>query len=241
MPQGGRGIEHLGAPDPARPHPAAAGCGAGARIAPVTALAEQRWEARLFAIGSACFALGAVPGFAGLVGVTADAVTFFVGSLFFTIAAFVQWRLTGRWQRGAWRSPAATDWWSAAVQFAGTLFFNVSTLVAIVGSLSTAQEDHHVWRPDALGSICFLVSSGLAVHATTVRDRLWDPAARTWQTTWVNLAGSVAFGASAIAAYVVPSSGEVANAAVVNLGTFLGALCFLAGALLMAPARQAGA
>jgi hypothetical protein len=205
----------------------------------VTALAEQRGEARLFAIGSACFAIGAVPGFAGLVGVTADAITFFAGSLCFTVAAFVQWRLTGRWQRRGWRRPAASDWWSAAVQFAGTLFFNVSTLVAIASSLSVAQKDHHVWRPDVLGSICFLVSSALAVHATTVSDRLWDPAARTWRTTWLNLVGSLAFGASAIAAYVVPSSGEVANAAVVNLGTFVGALCFLAAALLMAP-RAAG-
>jgi hypothetical protein len=41
----------------------------------------------LLMIGSACFAVGAVPAYAGAVGVTADGVTFFVGSLFFTEVA----------------------------------------------------------------------------------------------------------------------------------------------------------
>ena len=92
-----------------------------------------------------------------------------------------------------------------------------------------------VWRPDALGSACFLVSSIMAMRATVVRDRLWDPTSRTWKTAWLNLVGSVAFGVSAIASYTVPESGEVVNAALVNLGTFVGALCFLGGALLMTP------
>jgi hypothetical protein len=169
-----------------------------------------------------------VPGFAGLVGATADNATYFAGSLCFTAAAFTQWLLTGRRAGGTWRSPAWSDWWSAAIQAVGTLFFNVSTLSALIGAAD-------VWRPDALGSVCFLVSSAMAVHATVVRDRIWDPTSRTWETAWLNLGGSVAFGVSAAAAYVVPSSGEVANAALVNLGTFFGALGFLAGALLMTP------
>ena len=49
----------------------------------------------------------------------------------------------------------------------------------------------------------------------------------------INLAGSVAFGISAVAAFVIPSSGEVWNAELSNLGTFLGALCFLTGAILL--------
>ena len=49
----------------------------------------------------------------------------------------------------------------------------------------------------------------------------------------INLAGSVAFGISAVAAFVIPSSGDVLNAELSNLGTFVGALCFLAGAILM--------
>jgi hypothetical protein len=76
----------------------------------------------------------------------------------------------------------------------------------------------------------------MAMRATVVRDQiLWDPTSRTWETAWLNLVGSVAFGVSAIASYTVPDSGEVVNAALVNLGTFVGAICFLGGALLMTP------
>ena len=75
----------------------------------------------------------------------------------------------------------------------------------------------------------------LACHAVSIRDRLWDPTSRTWQVAWVNLAGSIAFGISAIGAYTAPGADEVADAALANLGTFIGALCFLAGALLMTP------
>jgi len=70
----------------------------------------------LFMIGSACFALGAVPGYAGAVGVPADGVTFFVGSGFFNTAAlglFLQSDRSGR------RHRRDRDWWAAAVQLAG--------------------------------------------------------------------------------------------------------------------------
>ena len=50
------------------------------------------WIGVLFAVGSLLFALGAVPGYASAVGIDADAVTFFVGSLFFTSAGFLQFR-----------------------------------------------------------------------------------------------------------------------------------------------------
>ena len=49
----------------------------------------------------------------------------------------------------------------------------------------------------------------------------------------INVAGSVAFGVSAVAAFVLPSSGDVWNAGLANLGTLVGALCFLTGAVLM--------
>ena len=64
----------------------------------VTRLREERREALLFAIGSVCFALGALPGYASLVGTTADNATYAIGSVFFTVASFIQWRLTGRWR-----------------------------------------------------------------------------------------------------------------------------------------------
>jgi drug/metabolite transporter (DMT)-like permease len=207
--------------------------------APAAPRRRLRRESLGFALGSACFALGALPGYVGLVGATADNVTYFVGSLLFTGAAFIQLRLSGRWRPGAWRSREAwDDWWSAAIQFVGTLFFNVTTGVALFSHLSADQARHHVWRPDALGSVCFLVASALGVLATTHRERLWDPEARTWWAAWAGMAGSLAFAVAAVASFVVPSSGDVRNAENVNLGTFVGALCFLAAALLTRPPRD---
>lgn len=196
----------------------------------------MRRESRGFAIGATCFAVGALPGYLGVVGHTADNVTYFIGSIFFTGAAFIQLRLSGRWRSGAWSSPEAwDDWWSAAIQFIGTLAFNVSTGLAILGHLDADAVRELVWRPDFVGSICFLVSSGLAVRATMHAERLWDPDSRNWWTTWLNLIGSIAFMVSAIFAWIVPSTGEPVNTDLVNIGTFVGALGFLSAALLMRP------
>jgi drug/metabolite transporter (DMT)-like permease len=205
-------------------------------------LRRLRRESWGFAIGSLCFALGALPGYLDLVGPLADNVTYFIGSLFFTTAGFIQLRLSGRWRPGAWKSREDwDDWWAAAIQFVGTLFFNVSTGVALWSHLSAEQAKHHVWRPDVLGSICFLVASALAAVATTHRDRLWDPLVRNWWNTWLNMLGSIAFGVSAVAAKAVGSSGDVRNVEAVNLGTFIGALCFLVAALLVLPPKAAAA
>jgi hypothetical protein len=48
---------------------------------------------------------------------------------------------------------------------------------------------------------------------------------------------SIAFGASAVASYVVPVSDQPRNVTLMNLGTFVGALAFLVGAVLLLPER----
>ena len=58
--------------------------------------------------------------------------------------------------------PGQIDWLATAVQSVGTVEFNVSTFVAIWATAGSAQAQHHVWRPDILGSACFLVASALA-------------------------------------------------------------------------------
>ena len=42
---------------------------------------------------------------------------------------------------------------------------------------------------------------------------------------------------SAVAAYVIPDSGELRNVELANLGTFVGAVCFLVAAALLLPER----
>jgi hypothetical protein len=171
----------------------------------------------LFAIGSLCFFVGPFPGYAQLVGAEADAITFFVGSLFFTAGGAVQTWLAFPARRGAGRA----DWWVATVQSAGTLFFNVTTFMALSTSLSNAHYDRVVWRPDAFGSVCFLVSGAIGFAA----------AERRWWPPTVNLLGCVLFGIAAVAGYVVPATGSVLALAAANWNTAAGGACFFVCAL----------
>jgi hypothetical protein len=189
------------------------------------------WIGVLFAIGSGCFAVGAAPRYVDAVGVSTDGVTFFVGSLFFTSAAFLLCLDV--------TAGAPLDRWAAGVQLVGTLLFNLSTFDAMRDHLSATQADRLVWTPDALGSICFLVASGLAWLTAGHAVLSWRPRSLPWTIAALNLAGSIAFGASAVASHVVTTTDQVRNVTLMNLGTFVGALCFLVGGVLLLPARTA--
>jgi hypothetical protein len=176
----------------------------------------------LFALGAACFAVAAVPGFVTVVGSGPDAVIYFAGSVFFTTAAAIQWRLTDG--RGAL-------WWGSAIQFAGTILFNLNTFRAMQSGLDAHEYDRLVWTPDVLGCICFLVSGWIAFAA--VRPARATPAQeRQWRIAAINLAGCVAFAVAAIGGYVVPRNGDTLSLAAANGFTCLGGLCFLVGAVL---------
>lgn len=192
-----------------------------------------RREAWGFAVGSTLFAVGSIPWYAEAVGPVGTNLTYVVGAVFFTLAALIQLALSGRQPpRTATNRADRADWWAAAIQFAGTLLFNVSTVEALITAIDSDTRVADGWRPDAFGSIFFLVSSGLAVVATRERHTLWDRHARTWHGTGLNLAGSVFFGLSAIGAYTLPATDDLVSLLWANLGTFLGALCFLVAALL---------
>ena len=91
------------------------------------------------------------------------------------------------------------------------------------------------------GSIAFLVASGLALMEARRGVVAGRPKARTWKSCVANMVGSVAFGVSAVASYVVPATGNVWNAELTNLGTFVGAVCFFIGAILLLPPETATA
>ena len=84
--------------------------------------------------------------------------------------------------------------------------------------------------------MCFLVSSWLSWAEECNGPFAWRPKSISWQITVLNLVGSIAFGVSAIASYVTPN-GELVSLALTNLGTFVGAICFLVGAVLLLPER----
>jgi hypothetical protein len=189
-------------------------------------MTRERWMALSFALGSTCFLVGPFPGYASLVGSVVVGLTFFVGSILFTAGGGLQTWLAApvRHEGGGGRAA----WWAAVIQSAGTLFFNVTTFQAMHTSLTNAEYDRLVWRPDAFGSICFLVSGVIAYRAAAPRD---------WQVT-VNLLGCVFFGISAVAGYVVPDKGSMLDLAWANWNTCLGAACFLACALAGLVARD---
>jgi hypothetical protein len=204
------------------------------------------WIAILFAIGSLLFAIGSVPGYASAVGTTGDAVTYFVGSLFFTSASFLSYReavdAAPPAQNPAHRrffvyQPGRIDWWATAVQLVGTVYFNVSTGAAMVTDLSAQAAHQHEWRPDAIGSVCFLVSSVLAWYEVCHGLAAWRPRSYSWWITLLNLIGSIAFGISAVAGYINPVTGQVHNAGRADAQTLIGAVCFLIGAVLLLPER----
>ncbi len=182
--------------------------------------------ALFFAAGSACFLIGPFPGFAGLVGDAADSVTFFVGSILFTAGGALQASMAFPEcrERGAGRAA----WRAAAIQSAGTLFFNATTYRAMHTALSSSEYNKLVWRPDALGSICFLISGAIAYRASARRGWLPERGGPGWWEPSVNLLGCVFFGISAVAGYVVPSSGSMIDLAAANWNTSIGAACFLA-------------
>jgi YrhK-like protein len=184
--------------------------------------------ALFFALGSTCFLVGPFPGYAQLVGDRADAITFFVGSILFTLGGGVQSWLA--WiERRSPGGPAA--WWSAIVQSAGTVFFNVTTYQAMHVALTSSEYDRLVWRPDWRGSICFLVSGAIAYWASPRRGWLPVRGSVGWWQPGVNLLGCIFFGISAIAGYVVPATGSMVDLAAANWNTSAGAACFLACAL----------
>lgn len=175
--------------------------------------------ALFFAAGSLCFLVGPAPGYAQLVGGEADAATFFAGSVLFTVGGLLQTSLAAPGRRSPGAGRAA--WRAAIVQSAGTLFFNVTTYQALDTALSNPDYDRLVWRPDAFGSVCFLIS-GVVAYRGSAR-RAWEPA--------VNLLGCVLFGIAAVAGYVVPAKGSILDLAAANWSTALGAACFLACAV----------
>ena len=187
--------------------------------------------AACFALGSSCFLIGPFPGYVQLVGTSADAITFFVGSILFTAGGTLQSWLawSGR------RAPGGGSAWRAAiVQSAGTLFFNVTTYEAMHTTLTSSDYNKLVWRPDWRGSICFLVSGFIAYRASPRRGRhglLPERSGAGWWQPGVNLLGCIFFGIAAVAGYVVPATGSMLDQAAANWNTSLGAACFLACAL----------
>lgn len=218
---------------------------------------QLSWEPRsldwrvaaLFMTGAFIFALGSFPLYAELVDARVVGATFVIGSVFFTSAGysqFLQLINTGDSTDGAagrdpfrfwaWQT-RSTLWWATFVQLIGTLFFNFSTIDAMIESLTTQQAERLVWAPDFFGSIAFLTASHLAWRFVCESNWCVRRDDVDWWIAALNYVGSIFFMLSALAAFIIPTTGEVVNLTVVNSATFIGATCFFVGAYLLLPPK----
>ena len=200
------------------------------------------WVAVLFIVGSACFAVGSFPLLSSVVSAEIISTIYFVGSLFFTSAGYLQYVEAinpngidgGAVRRWFDLRPRGLGWWASAVQLLGTLFFNVTTFAALHTEFTVRQQNLRIWSPDFFGSICFLLASWFAVQEVRAPGRpRWRWSEVSWRLVWLNMLGSIFFMASAIAAFVRPATDQLVSATIANAGTFLGAVCFLWAAWLL--------
>src|SRR5579864_7519677 len=98
-------------------------------------------------------------------------------------------------------------------------------------AVTSSEYNKLVWRPDWRGSVCFLVSGAIAYRASPRHG--WRPvrAGTGWWEPALNLLGCIFFGISAVAGYLVPSTGSLLSLAWANWNTALGAACFLSCAV----------
>jgi len=215
---------------------------------------QNWWIGTLFACGSLLFMLGGIlslaPGIAAGWSLEAGAINriFFAGSIPFTLAAYLQLHQAANapgpdtdahptearvvvfgWQ------PGNSGWLSCALQFAGTLLFNVNTFDAMLPDLNWLQQDLEIWGPDMAGSVLFLASGHLAFVEWGHGRWTWQPKSLSWWITSVNLLGCICFMISAVLAFVPPAgpASEVVTLSI--LFTVLGAAAFLIGSLLLFP------
>ena len=169
-----------------------------------------------------------------------DALTFFVGSLFFTTAGYLTYVQVVREDGHRWFGwmPRSLGFWAASVQLVGTLYFNVTTFAGLL-DVPADLENRVVWRPDAIGSVCFLVAS--AHRLRRGRAPLVVLAARRARLAHHG-AQHVGFGLLRVVGRrrALRPVGSITNVQLANGGTFLGAVCFLVASLLMMGEGKSG-
>jgi hypothetical protein len=181
----------------------------------------------LFAVGATGFVVGPLDVYTRWVGPPADALTFFAASILFTGGGLAQARLAYPERQQADRA-GALAWRGAWIQLIGTLLFNLMTFEAISPPSSAVRYDALVWAPDALGSVCFLIS-GILLYLSAPPEG-WRPSRRApgWWEPPTNLLGCALFGVSAVAGLATTSASQLLDTSADNWTTTFGAICFLA-------------
>ena len=212
------------------------------------------WIGAIFSIGSLLFALASLFGLASMamnemsVWRETVGVTFFVGSLFFTTAAYLQLFQTANVREFPLHKPGSSrrkilfgwrprdiGWVSCALQFIGTLCFNLNTLDGIFPTEGWIRQDVLIWFPDFIGSVFFLASGQLAFAETCHKRWGWQPNNISWWVVFSNLLGCVAFMIAALLSVSLPFPVAPWLSVASVAFTLIGSIGFLIGSLLMLP------
>ena len=182
-----------------------------------------------FALGALCFVLGPLNGYGNAVGANADALTFFIGSILFTLGGATQCLLAVPERPD--RPAGLAGWRTAWIQSVGTLLFNLMTFAAITIVVTDHSYNTLVWVPNAIGSACFLISGAIFYLSSPRRGMLPRLDHKGWWEALVNLFGCVLFGISAVTGFVTGQPRAPISTGITNWTTTLGAICFLVVAL----------
>ena len=205
------------------------------------------WIGLIFALGASLFALASLlsllPGLAKALSLeSVPPGMFFAGSIPFSIAAYLQLYQAANAHVDRKRTtpilfgwqPHRVGWLASALQFIGTLLFNVNTLSALIDPSGWIVQELIIWSPNVLGSILFLVSGYLAFIEACHRHWAFRPRDISWWVVFINLLGCVCFMLSAVFGVILPQ--PLAGWESASLGfTFAGAVLFLFGSLLLWP------
>ncbi|NMF85212.1 hypothetical protein E1H13_18075 [Nodosilinea sp. P-1105] len=208
------------------------------------------WIGLIFALGAFLFALGSVlslsPHLAQRWAISSNSINviYFAGSIPFTTAAYLQLFQAAnaaprsrRRRSPVWFGwfPHNIGWLSCALQFPGTLLFNLNTWDAMVPGLTWVQQDLIIWAPDFVGSVLFLASGYLGFIETCHAYWAWKPSSLSWWITFANLLGCIGFMIAAVYALVLPRPLVADAVTLATTFTLLGAVFFFMGSLLMLP------
>lgn len=175
-------------------------------------------------------------------------IVFFMGSIPFTTAAYMQHfqaantpafmadsQSAGSPRRISlvgWH-PGSLGWLSTFTQFIGTIAFNFNTFDAIHPVTEWYVRDFTVWTPGMIGSSLFLISGYLAFIEVCHSYWKWKPKDLDWQIVFVNLLGCIFFMTAGVLGYVTKTREAAWIMDVTYIHLWLGGLGFLIGALLL--------
>ena len=203
-----------------------------------------------FAVGAALFSLASVLMFFSIAHPhlsNITNITFFLGSIPFTIAASLQHlqsanssvtanpqeaeALPEKIQLIGWQ-PRSAGWWSTFSQWVGTIAFNISTFNQIAAPQEKLLDTIEIWAPNLEGSVLFLISGYLAYIEVSDKYWSWRPKDLSWQIVFINLLGCVAFMISAVSPSAIRPASMEWFLTYANTYTLVGAICFFIGAVL---------